>query len=145
MHDPYCESLEPLRTGLSRFRVCEKCGNKRCPHAFRETYQCTGSNEPNQIGVHDYSKGIPMKTLILSLAFCAFVAFSANAQDCANGVCQRPIVRAIVAAPAAIIHTVPQVVHHAMHSPVQAVVRTTCAVKVHAQAAPVRRRLFGWR
>lgn len=35
---------------LSRFIVCEHCGNKRCPHATDHELSCTGSNEPNQPG-----------------------------------------------------------------------------------------------
>lgn len=30
--------------------LCDKCGNKRCPHATDENYDCTNSNEPGQEG-----------------------------------------------------------------------------------------------
>jgi hypothetical protein len=30
--------------------VCERCGNKRCPHATYHGLECTGSNEPGQFG-----------------------------------------------------------------------------------------------
>lgn len=30
--------------------VCEKCGNKRCPHANNHRNACTNSNEPGQSG-----------------------------------------------------------------------------------------------
>lgn len=35
---------------FSRMFLCEKCGNKRCPHATHHVYPCTGSNEPGQPG-----------------------------------------------------------------------------------------------
>lgn len=30
--------------------LCNLCGNKRCPHAFDHTLECTNSNEPGQLG-----------------------------------------------------------------------------------------------
>ena len=30
--------------------VCEKCGNKRCPHGTDHRLDCTNSNEPGQPG-----------------------------------------------------------------------------------------------
>ena len=30
--------------------LCKDCGNKRCPKASDHNLQCTGSNEPGQIG-----------------------------------------------------------------------------------------------
>lgn len=30
--------------------LCEKCGNKRCPHATDHNNECTNSNEPGQRG-----------------------------------------------------------------------------------------------
>lgn len=30
--------------------VCQKCGNKRCPHATDHRLECTNSNEPGQEG-----------------------------------------------------------------------------------------------
>jgi hypothetical protein len=50
------KKAELERTGdhiayLSRFMVvCPNCGNKRCPKATHHSYDCTGSNEPNQPG-----------------------------------------------------------------------------------------------
>jgi hypothetical protein len=52
--DPSCcrrcfDESDP--TGLpSRMFLCEKCGNKRCPHATDHRLDCTGSNEPGQPG-----------------------------------------------------------------------------------------------
>lgn len=34
----------------SAFIVCDKCGNKRCPHATDHKLSCTGSNAPGQPG-----------------------------------------------------------------------------------------------
>lgn len=36
--------------------VCQKCGNKRCPHAADHRNDCTSSNEPGQPG-SNYAKG----------------------------------------------------------------------------------------
>ena len=30
--------------------LCQVCGNKRCPHASDHRLECTGSNEPGQVG-----------------------------------------------------------------------------------------------
>ena len=30
--------------------VCDECGNKRCPHGTDHRHECTGSNEPGQVG-----------------------------------------------------------------------------------------------
>jgi hypothetical protein len=30
--------------------VCDKCSNKRCPHATDHAFACTNSNEPGQTG-----------------------------------------------------------------------------------------------
>lgn len=30
--------------------LCEECGNKRCPHATDHRHECTGSNDPGQVG-----------------------------------------------------------------------------------------------
>lgn len=30
--------------------VCSDCGNKRCPKSTDHTLECTGSNEPGQVG-----------------------------------------------------------------------------------------------
>lgn len=35
----------------NRMIACPRCGNKRCPKAIDHDYQCTGSNEPGQVGV----------------------------------------------------------------------------------------------
>lgn len=39
-----------LPVTMSKFIVCPKCGNKRCPHSTDHTLECTGSNEPGQSG-----------------------------------------------------------------------------------------------
>lgn len=31
--------------------LCPVCGNKRCPKADDHRFECTGSNEPGQVGV----------------------------------------------------------------------------------------------
>lgn len=36
--------------------VCEDCGNKRCPHMGDHRNDCTGSNEPGQVGSADGSR-----------------------------------------------------------------------------------------
>ena len=35
---------------LSRYFLCETCGNKRCPHATNHVHPCSGSNDPGQPG-----------------------------------------------------------------------------------------------
>ncbi len=49
------EDAKALRVAINFppqiFIVCEICGNKRCPHAHDNGMQCTGSNEPGQVGV----------------------------------------------------------------------------------------------
>lgn len=35
---------------LGRMILCQKCGNKRCPHANDHQNACTNSNEPGQPG-----------------------------------------------------------------------------------------------
>lgn len=35
---------------MTRMIVCQKCGNKRCPHATDHRYACSDSNEPGQAG-----------------------------------------------------------------------------------------------
>lgn len=35
---------------MTRLILCQKCGNKRCPHATDHRHACTGSNEPGQPG-----------------------------------------------------------------------------------------------
>jgi len=49
--------LEPGACGCRKcnpyanwFIVCEKCGNKRCPHATNHELNCTNSNAPGQKG-----------------------------------------------------------------------------------------------
>ena len=44
-----CRACNPQMEGKIMF-LCEKCGNKRCPHATDHTYECTNSNEPGQKG-----------------------------------------------------------------------------------------------
>ena len=43
---------DPIQRMLvnSIFIVCETCGNKRCPKATDHELECTGSNEPGQVG-----------------------------------------------------------------------------------------------
>lgn len=43
-----CGTCRPVTFTDSRFVVCPKCGNKRCPHANDHRHACTGSNEPGQ-------------------------------------------------------------------------------------------------
>jgi len=38
--------------------LCEKCGNKRCPHAKDKKYKCTNSNQPKQVPVLEKSRFI---------------------------------------------------------------------------------------
>lgn len=38
--------------------VCDKCMNKRCPHATDESFACTNSNDPGQAGSIYTEKGI---------------------------------------------------------------------------------------
>lgn len=48
-----CQSSRPGFPGPSKpgWRYgCERCGNKRCPHHEWHGFECTGSNEPGQIG-----------------------------------------------------------------------------------------------
>lgn len=45
-----CEACKPNTLMEMRMIVCEKCGNKRCPHAQNHEYSCTNSNEPGQVG-----------------------------------------------------------------------------------------------
>ncbi len=33
-----------------RMILCQKCGNKRCPHANDHRHECTNSNAPGQKG-----------------------------------------------------------------------------------------------
>ena len=42
--------LEVKFKSLSFMVVCQKCGNKRCPHASDHDNECTNSNEPGQKG-----------------------------------------------------------------------------------------------
>lgn len=48
--DCWCRSCRPVTMNDMRFVVCPDCGNKRCPHANDHRNDCTGSNEPGQIG-----------------------------------------------------------------------------------------------
>lgn len=36
--------------GMVKMILCPECGNKRCPKASDHRLDCTGSNEPGQIG-----------------------------------------------------------------------------------------------
>lgn len=44
-----CQACNPEMIG-KWFFVCQKCGNKRCPHATDHALACTNSNEPGQVG-----------------------------------------------------------------------------------------------
>ncbi|MEJ3963063.1 DUF551 domain-containing protein [Citrobacter braakii] len=48
--DCWCHTCRPVTMSDMRFVVCPDCGNKRCPHANDHRNDCTGSNEPGQIG-----------------------------------------------------------------------------------------------
>lgn len=48
--DCSCRTCRPVTFTDSRFVVCPECGNKRCPHANDHRNDCTGSNEPGQVG-----------------------------------------------------------------------------------------------
>jgi len=37
-------------------KVCAICGYKRCPHCENPEFECTGSNEPGQVGVRSRAK-----------------------------------------------------------------------------------------
>lgn len=45
-----CDETPPFRRSMI---LCPTCGNKRCPKASWHGYQCTGSNEPGQLGVEE--------------------------------------------------------------------------------------------
>lgn len=52
-----CAKCEPIKLGVPssmRLILCERCGNKRCPHAHDHEMLCLDSNEPNlpQIRAH---------------------------------------------------------------------------------------------
>lgn len=40
----------PIPIEMTRMIVCIKCGNKRCPHANDHRNNCSGSNDPGQLG-----------------------------------------------------------------------------------------------
>lgn len=42
-----CAACEPVYPYM---RVCQSCGNKRCPRAASHMNECTHSNEPGQAG-----------------------------------------------------------------------------------------------
>ncbi len=44
------ENIAGLPIELMKMIVCQKCGNKRCPHATDHRHACTDSNEPGQPG-----------------------------------------------------------------------------------------------
>ena len=48
--DCWCRTCRPVMMSDTRFVVCPECGNKRCPHANDHRNDCTGSNEPGQVG-----------------------------------------------------------------------------------------------
>lgn len=45
-----CCECQPF---FESFRVCQECGNKRCPRNFFHENDCTGSNEPGRVGSAD--------------------------------------------------------------------------------------------
>lgn len=44
-----CRQCRP-KTLMPEFVVCQKCGNKRCPHANDHENKCTNSNDTGQKG-----------------------------------------------------------------------------------------------
>jgi hypothetical protein len=46
----HCALLRQDVEALSRLFVCPDCGNKHCPKASWHGYDCTGSDEPGQLG-----------------------------------------------------------------------------------------------
>ena len=46
-----CQRCEHERGEWGRTFCSCSCGNKRCPHSQDHRYECTGSNEPDQVGV----------------------------------------------------------------------------------------------
>lgn len=49
---PCWACAKPMEPGIMQFpifRVCPKCGNKRCPKCENHIYKCTGSNVPYQV------------------------------------------------------------------------------------------------
>lgn len=51
--------IKPFRR---RMVVCQKCGNKRCPHATDHELACTESNDPGQLGSQ---YGTPLPALLV--------------------------------------------------------------------------------
>lgn len=48
-HDIRCPDTGwPLNS--TRMILCPDCGNKRCPKASNHRFDCTNSNEPDQVG-----------------------------------------------------------------------------------------------
>lgn len=45
-----CYACSDWQRQATTMIVCEKCGNKRCPHATDHRHECTNSNEPGQPG-----------------------------------------------------------------------------------------------
>lgn len=45
-----CLTAAADTTGLSRMILCQRCGNKRCPHAADHRHGCSGSNATGQPG-----------------------------------------------------------------------------------------------
>lgn len=48
--EPNCGACWRCDPDYRLFRVCQKCGNKRCPHVQNHHRACSGSNEPGQVG-----------------------------------------------------------------------------------------------
>jgi len=49
--DCCCQRCEQERNEWTRTFCSCSCGNKRCPNSLDHRYECTGSNEPDQVGV----------------------------------------------------------------------------------------------
>ncbi|HEX8610216.1 MAG TPA: hypothetical protein VF800_02925 [Telluria sp.] len=50
----HCATCHPHELFPNRMILCAMCGNKRCPHAANHRNDCTGSNEPGQIGSYTH-------------------------------------------------------------------------------------------
>ena len=43
-------TLGEIPLNMAKMILCPQCGNKRCPKASDHRLDCTGSNEPGQLG-----------------------------------------------------------------------------------------------
>ncbi len=48
-----CLKNVPNAWTMVTFITCSECGNKRCPKASAHWQECTGSNDPGQVGSFD--------------------------------------------------------------------------------------------